>query len=946
MKTKIDLFSILLFVFSTLIVVLFLYLYKIQTNMKNYNSYMTSFDKILITELELNSFMQNKEHFSNFDEVVKKVNIFTENINFLIYSKLKDDFGNDFKLKLMGLQKTFEKKQSLVERYKSRQATNLNSIHYVHELNQHFIKNEIIDESLKSLINSTLFSTMQYFNSFPVEKQKILESLNEIKRLGKSLNLKELNFLEIHVLSILNNIDYMNRVKRKSDALSLHEKIEKVHNELIQSYQKKLFYQLVISLFFFISILVMIFLIYREHKKSKQIKKELSAFKYAVENSDNSVVLTDANKKILYVNEIFEEVTGFKKDEIFGNKPRILSSGETPEETYEELNKKLDAGEKWEGEFINRKRDGTIFYEKASIVPIYVDNELVNYLAIKLDVTKYIEQNEKIKLASIAFDTMQEGILICDANKKIIATNKALEEMTGYSANEIIGKKPTLFSSGFHDKRFYKHMTDCLLIEGFWKGKIYDKRKNGDIVPIWLNIAAIKDKKGNISKYVAVHTSLEEIITSQQKADFLAFHDSLTKLPNRVKLEQDLTHLLSLANRNDLNIFVLFLDLDRFKIINDTLGHGVGDKLLIEVANRLKNILRDTDIVARMGGDEFIVVLESCKDKKSVGYVCKKILDVLKEPIEIENSLLNTSASIGIAMYPDDGFDMTTLIKNADTAMYHAKNLGKNNYQYYDKQLSIQIHEQLQIEQSLKEAVLNNEFYLNYQPQYKLTTKEVISFEALIRWEHSLFGFMRPDKFIPIAEDTGDIVAIGKFVFETVCRDLVRLKKEHLNLKYIAINVSTIQFKDKNFIKDVCEILEKYGVKASEIELEITERYIMEFTEENSDIISKLRELGFRFSIDDFGTGYSSLSYLTKLPIDVLKVDKAFVDGLPNDNNNVQITKAIVALSKSLGYEIVAEGIEEKQQEEFLKDLACDTGQGYLFSKPLIFEDAMALLKR
>ncbi len=418
----------------------------------------------------------------------------------------------------------------------------------------------------------------------------------------------------------------------------------------------------------------MVILIYREHKKSRKIKDELSAFKYAVENSDNSVVLTDANRNILYVNDIFEKNTGFKKDEVSGQKPKMLRSGQTPDETYNDLNTKLASGQKWEGEFINKKKDGTIFYEKASIVPIYVDDVIKNYLAIKLDITKYIKQNEQIKLSSIAFENIQEGIMVCDSKKKIITINKAFEQITGYTKEEIVGKRPNIFSLGFHDRSFYKKVAYTLEENGSWKGQIYDKNKDGEVNAFWLNISVVKNSKGEVNKYVAVYTSLQEIIESKEKADFLAYHDSLTKLPNRIKLEEDLQNALNLANRNDLNIFVLFIDLDRFKIINDTLGHSVGDKLLINIANRIKSVLRDNDVLARMGGDEFIVVLESCKNKKSAGYVCEKILDIVKKPIEIENSTLNTSASIGVAMFPDDGFDITTLIKNADTAMYHAKN--------------------------------------------------------------------------------------------------------------------------------------------------------------------------------------------------------------------------------------------------------------------------------
>lgn len=946
MKKINNLFATLLFTFTIIILVLFFFLYKIETNLKYYNSYMDSFDELINVEIELNTFLEKRDKFVDFDLIVKKINRFEIILLSLKNSGFKDEFGEESYIELDNIYNIYKKKKALIEKFKSRQSTNLNSIHYVYELNQHFARDNRVEQKLKSTINSTLFMIMQYFINLNNTKTLILENLRLLDNENKKLLLKELDLLVIHSKIILQNIEYMNKIKENSDKLNLKQIIENAHNELIEKHEDKFFYQRIISSFFFLSLVLMIGLIYKEHKKAQKIKDELSAFKYAVENSDNSVVLTDVDRNILYVNDIFEKNTGFKKNEVSGQKPKMLSSGQTPEKTYEELNRKLALGQKWEGEFVNKRKDGTLFYEKASIVPIFVDGKIKNYLAIKLDITKYIEQNEQIKLSSIAFNNIQEGIMVCNSKKQIITINKAYEDISGYKKEELIGKRPNIFRFAFHDRTFYKKVIFSLEQNGSWKGQIYDKNKNGDINAFWLNISVVKDNNDEVTKYVAVHTSLQEIIESKEKADFLAYHDSLTKLPNRLKLENELINTLNLANRNNFNIFVLFIDLDRFKIINDTLGHSVGDKLLIKIANRIKSVLRQSDILARMGGDEFIVVLESCKSKKSAGYVCEKILNIVKEPITIENSVLNTSASIGVAMFPDDGFDKTTLIKNADTAMYHAKKLGKDTYQYYDKQLSLDVHEQLQIEQALKEAVINNEIYLNYQAQYNLKNKKIVAFEALVRWEHPLFGLISPDKFIPIAEDTGDIIEIGKFVFESACRDFVEFKKENKDLEYIAINISSIQFKDKNFVNDISFMLDKYKLKPSEIELEITERYIIDFTEHNLNSLNSLRRLGFRFSVDDFGTGYSSLSYLTKLPIDVLKVDKTFIDGTPNDNNNVQISKAIIALSKSLGYKVVAEGIEYKEQEEYLKKLDCDMGQGYLFCKPLNFKEIIDLLKR
>ncbi len=946
MNRRIELFNWLLFIFVAILSILFFFLYKIELDTKNYSKYLTGFSNLFIVNSQLNSFLEKRGSFTNFDTIQKKLSTFDNDISFLINSDIKKDFSSDLDGRLKALLKKYKDKKKLIERFKSQQVSTRNCVQYVYGVNKYFIDNNDISHDLEILINKVFFLTIQYLNDFPVDKKEILQFLAEIKKENKEYKLIRLDFLNIYVRLILDNIDYMNKIEQESKNIDLYNEIKDIHDELVFLYEEKLFYKFFIFISFFISILLIVLLIYKEHIKIQKIKSELSAFRYAVEHGNNSVIITDKDKNILYVNELFEKLTGYKKEDVLGQNPKILNSGENSEDLYTELHKKLDNGEKWEGDFINRKKDGSLYYEKASIVPIYLNKKLINYLAIKFDITKYIIQNEEIRLASIAFENIQEGILICDSNRNIIAVNSAFQNIMGYDSSEIVGKKPNMFKSGLQEKSFYTFMHESLEQTGSWKGKIFDKRKDGRIIPFLLNITAIKNDRGVVSKYVAVHTNLEEIISSQEKADFLAYHDSLTNLPNREKLQRDLPSLLSLANRTNLNIFILFLDLDRFKVINDTLGHGVGDKLLIIVANRIKDIVRDTDIVARMGGDEFIVVLESCKDKKSVGLVCNKILEVLKEPIEIENFSLITSASIGISMFPDDGFDMTTLIKNADTAMYHAKQLGKNNYQYYDKELSLKIHEQLQMEQAIKDSILEKEFYLKYQPQYDLKNQEILSLEALLRWEHPVFGNIRADKFIPIAEEMGEIIKLDRFVLESVCRDLKILKEKNFKLKYIAINVSTIEFKGKDFLTNICKVLDKYGVRPDEIELEITERHIMDFTTENMQIISELKKLGFRFSIDDFGTGYSSLAYLTKLPIDSLKIDKSFIDGLQKDNNHgQQIVKAIIALSKSLNYDIVAEGVEREEDVLFLEKLDCNIIQGYFFYKPLIFDDLIPLLK-
>jgi diguanylate cyclase (GGDEF)-like protein/PAS domain S-box-containing protein len=645
--------------------------------------------------------------------------------------------------------------------------------------------------------------------------------------------------------------------------------------------------------------------------------------------------MTDPDRKIVYVNDIFERESGYTKEEVLGKDPKFLKSDAQDQQFFDEMNDKLNRGIQWEGEFINRHKNGSLYYEKASIVPIFLNDKLINYLAIKLNITKYVRQRQQLEQSAAVFDNTEDAIMITDGGNCIISVNRAFESMMGYREEEVLGKNPRILKSGKQSAYFYQSMWHSIMTIGVWKGKVYDRTKNGSIIPAWLTIKAVKDDKGEIGSFISIHTDLQDIIKTQERADFLAFHDSLTGLPNRINFEEHLAHLLKIASRNDTNVAVLFIDLDRFKVINDTLGHQVGDEMLKTVAQRIKRVLRDTDMLARIGGDEFVVILESITQQSDPAHVGKKILEAVKEPIKIGNTSLNTTASIGIALYPDDGLDGNTIIKHADSAMYHAKDLGKNNYQYYTEKLSYNVHQRLELEQALQTALRDNEFFLFYQPQYDLKTLEITGVEALLRWHSKTLGLISPAEFIPVAEDNGMIIKIGEFAFGTACKAFKRFKNAGLNLETIAVNVSSIQFREENLMERFLSITADAGISPGNIEIEITERYIMEYTTTNMTILEDFRNLGFKISIDDFGTGYSSMSYLKKMPLDTIKIDKSFINDIPEDNNDVEITKAIIVLSKSLGYSVVAEGIEKEEQENFLRKHNCDVGQGYHFSKPL-----------
>ncbi|MDX1295259.1 MAG: EAL domain-containing protein, partial [Sulfurimonadaceae bacterium] len=436
-----------------------------------------------------------------------------------------------------------------------------------------------------------------------------------------------------------------------------------------------------------------------------------------------------------------------------------------------------------------------------------------------------------------------------------------------------------------------------------------------------------------------------ELEDEKAKVDYIAYHDHLTALPNRTSFKLSLEHAITVAERNESRLALIVVDLDRFKNINDTLGHHIGDQLIRRVADMIHQSLRESDTMARYGGDEFIILSETIKQPNEAAFVAEKIQSLLQGSIEIEGYELSTSASIGIALYPDDGLDCTTLLKNADSAMHLAKDEGKNSFRFYTQQLSDKIRKRMEYEQDLRNALDANEFSMVYQPQYDLHSGSVVGAEALLRWHHPKKGMIPPDEFIPVAEESGLIVPIGAWVLSEACREFKQWREAGLDIETVSVNVSSVQFTRSDIVDEFKRIVEAVGIAPKQVGIEITESYIMEHTEQNHEVLNELREIGFKVSVDDFGTGYSSMNYLKNLPLDTIKIDKSFVDDVPHDKNDVAIIKAILVLAKSLEYHVIAEGIEYSEQEAFLKEYGCDYGQGYLFSKPLDAEAFMAFMK-
>lgn len=560
------------------------------------------------------------------------------------------------------------------------------------------------------------------------------------------------------------------------------------------------------------------------------------------------------------------------------------------------------------------------------------------------DITRRKNAENELKLASAVFEKMNDGVLITDEKQQIVTINSAYREISGYSIEEIRGKTPNTFSSGWHDKVFYQNLWNELNLNGQWNGEITDRRKNGELYTAELSIIAMRNKDGKLTNYISIVNDISDKKQKESLIHNLAYFDALTNLPNRVLFQERVMNKIPALHRNLKKMALFFIDMDNFKNINDTFGHFTGDKFLIEVAKSIKEILREEDTLARLGGDEFTVILEDAESVLDIAFVAEKIIERFKAPIIIESREFYTGASIGISIYPDDGTTYEELVKAADTAMYQVKESGKNSYQFFTQSMNEKITERSLIENDLRSAINKHELFLEYQPKVNLETKRVYGMEALVRWNHPDIGLIRPDKFIGISEETGQISQIGLWVAKQAISDTKALHDEGTNL-IISINVSSKQLNDDAFIDNICAIADNIGLDKSYIELEITESHIMKNVNKSLSILNALYEKGFKLSIDDFGTGYSSLSYLKKLPAKTIKIDRSFVLDIDKDEDDRSIVAAIIAMARSLGKDVIAEGSETKEHVEALKFLHCNQIQGYYFSKPLKIDKFREFIK-
>ncbi|MGE5547028.1 MAG: EAL domain-containing protein [Solirubrobacterales bacterium] len=562
-----------------------------------------------------------------------------------------------------------------------------------------------------------------------------------------------------------------------------------------------------------------------------------------------------------------------------------------------------------------------------------------------------LRSRKDLHLARKVIEASLDGIMICTPDGLIEFVNPAFTLLTGYAPEDVLGKRPNLLKSGKHDDRFYKKMWEKLERNDVWQGEIWNRRKNGDIYPEWLTINVIRDEAGRITQYAAIFTDISERKKTEERIRNLAYFDVLTGLPNRRLFTDRLQVAIANAHRHASRLAIMFLDLDLFKRINDTLGHGVGDRVLVETSKRLANVLREGDTVARLGGDEFVILLPELEHIEDAGKLAERVIDQVKQPFMVDDHELYVTTSVGIAVYPDDGTTHETLIKNADTAMYRAKDLGRNSYQLYTPAMNARSFERLAMESALRHALLRNEFRLAFQVKVDLATGRMSGVEALVRWHHPEMGLVSPADFIPLAENMGLISQIGAWVLKAACRQCKSWHELGLPPVRIAVNVSALQFREDDVPAMVRDALAETGLAPQYLELELTESVLMQRVEEVSMVLRELRGMGVHISIDDFGTGYSSLSYLKRMPIDALKIDRSFVhdigkDGEPLASEGAEIVSTIINLAHNLKLRAIAEGVETVEQAEFLRSKGCDEIQGFLISRPVSGEDLISLFDR
>lgn len=692
------------------------------------------------------------------------------------------------------------------------------------------------------------------------------------------------------------------------------------------------------SIYQFLAIIALaafsIFLIFLLKRKNI-IERQIKTLSRIVQQSPVAIATLDKHGHITYSNAEFE-ARQRSKDLLNTNKNKsFIDPYQAHNQNLERLKDKMHQGEDWLGELRSVNKQGHEYWDMTNVFPLTDAADNAKHVVISQDITRLKEHEKQLRLASTVFHTATEAVMVCDIDNKILATNKAFTKITGYTEAEVLGRDPSILQSGHHDRTFYQHMFEQLESTGSWQGEISNRRKNGEIYYEWLSITALTSPTGQLEAYVSLFNDITKRKRVEDKIYHQANFDGLTGLANRNLFSDRLKHSLSQAQRQSSQLALMFIDLDGFKQINDNFGHSQGDLLLQNVSQRLTDSIRSSDMIARLGGDEFAVIITKEKDIEAVDVIANKIIREISKPFMLNNKEGYVTASIGIVIFPEDGDDVEELLTKADSAMYKAKANGRNNFQFFTKEMDVDAQQKRELTTELRAAMKHGQFEVWFQPIHDCKTHHLTYSEALVRWNHPERGIVSPQSFIPIAEDIGLINSLGYFVLRQACDQAAKWQILTEDAPGVAVNVSSIQFQQDDFAAQVAKVLFDTQLPPEKLILEITESLLIADDQKVYEHLNTLKNLGISISLDDFGTGYSSLSYLKRFPVNKLKIDQSFVRGIGEDHTDTQLISAILSMAKSLQMVVVAEGVETEFQLEQIKALDCDLVQGYVFSKPL-----------
>lgn len=673
------------------------------------------------------------------------------------------------------------------------------------------------------------------------------------------------------------------------------------------------------------------------HHAEAQLRETGERFRTLVENALVGVYMTDEGG-VVYANPRLHDIFGYEGEALAGL--RGLGDLVVPEMRDEVLEKiRACLGGDCASVYINFKgvrHDGRVIEaEMHGARTEYHGRPAL--IGVLMDVTERVRVGAQLSLLAKVFDHSRDAIVIADADRNVLEVNRAFCDMSGYAREEVVGQNPRMFSSGRHGPDFYHAMWKELGELGYWQGEIYNRRKSGEVYPLWMTLIGVRDANQALSHYIAIQSDASAYKEAEARIHRLAYYDMLTGLPNRVLLRERAGALLAMAERRQRELSFIFLDIDRFKTINDSLGHLAGDRLLEQVASRLEQMLREEDTIARLGGDEFVLVLPDTGADGATS-VARKIFEQMSSVFEVFGHAISATPSLGVSVFPHDGTDFDALLQHADTALYEAKAAGRGTYRFYTHALNERAVERLVMDGALRDALERREFFLHYQPQIDLATGRIIGVEALLRWHHPEFGMMSPAKYIPLAEDNGLILPIGRWVLEEACRQSMSWRRAGLPPISMSVNISARQFRADALLDEVVDALAASGMSPECLELELTESMLIEDVDRTVETISALKRAGVKLALDDFGTGYSSLAYLRRFAIDRLKIDQSFVRDLLSDPDDRVIALSVIQLGHGLGLTVIAEGVETDAQAGVLRENGCDQAQGYLFARPMLPE--------